>query len=150
MAIENQDWWYIGGAAAGGALVGIIGSKLFGEVSEPESVFTGFIREYEWGDGRALVGIWALPGGKGYSPRMMAGENLPENLASRVDDWLEPQMMWQFPEQAAEEADSVFVSYAWFPVDKWGFRDLKPYPFSKTTIELLRRIRRERGRSPNA
>lgn len=60
MAIEGNDWWAIAGAAAGGLVAGIVGTKLAGS-SDP--VFMGIRRWYEVPSTldmrkRAIATIW--------------------------------------------------------------------------------------------
>lgn len=46
MPIQGNDWWYVGGAAAGGAIVGALGYSLFSGGQEAGRFRTGLSRIY--------------------------------------------------------------------------------------------------------
>lgn len=67
MPIEREDWIYLGGAAAGGIVLGALMKSLLSR--DPEPVHTGLARTWSPKGGGADVTtmIWAIPG-SGYFP----------------------------------------------------------------------------------
>lgn len=127
MAIEGEDWVYLGGAAVGGALLASLVSGLVGTSAGP--VYTGLSRVYAPPDGKgkeAVASILAVPG-DGYVVEFKGkdGKDVFPDLEQEILGW---------PFAAALWADDVMWNVGYEPRGAWA-------PVVNEASELRRRER---------
>ncbi len=109
MAIESEDWFYVGGAAVGGLLLGALADSLFS--SAPEPAYTGLSRNYEKGEDKVAASVYALPDG-GYVVRLERGAK------DAFPDFESP--VYMFPFLAALGADDIMWQLDYAPKGLWA------------------------------
>jgi len=121
MAIENEDWFILGGAAAGGALLGALGHWLLSP--GPDLVYTGLARKFEFGAAQGVekdvvaASVWAQPEG-GYS---VVFETPVDKEGHAVDAFPEMERpVFQWPFAAALWADDVMERLDFVPLEPWA------------------------------
>lgn len=116
MAIEGQDWLYLGGAALGGLVVGAVGHHVLSAVEEP--IFTGLTRAYKAPKGMPdlQASVWALPG-EGYVSKFEEPYRKGPSTEA-FPDLERPVLPWSF--SAALFADDVMARLDYRPKGPWG------------------------------
>jgi hypothetical protein len=113
MPLDKDDWLYVGGAAAGGVLVGVLVKSLLTPSAEP--IHTGLARTYssEKASGTPVTAmVWALPGG-GYTITLQRPDGEPAFPDMKLQTFTSPltSAMW---------ADGIMADLGWKSDTDWA------------------------------
>lgn len=115
MALENEDWLYVGGAAVGGVALGML---VGGALRSSKPVYTGLGRTFKDKKTKEefAASVWARPDG-GYEVKYEQKLGPGEFIEAFTDV---PSELFEWPMTAALWADDRMADIGFVPTSEWG------------------------------